>query len=146
MFVKDWTEAHELEAMRALFRLADEIMGSRLPSEPRARNLCTAVCSTESEFRAALRRVCTPSRAELEVRRVDALATGRLVRKRPKYGVMFKPHTSRKVCRSAIERATGRSWGSPEPWSRGEAHAIAKQVPGSVVVLHKRILRKENVE
>jgi hypothetical protein len=143
MFVKDWTEAHEREALRALFRLADELMASESPmEEAHARNACTAACSTEEEFRPVVRRSFHPARVDQEVRRVDALATGRLVRKAPNYGVTFRSRTSRKSCREAVEAATGRPWWSTVSWSRDEAHAIAKRVPGSVVVLRKAIRRK----
>lgn len=78
---KPWTEAHRREALRRTYEIAAEIAAK--DDSNAAAWLCEGAAGyaqTEALWRSELGDHCDPARIDREVRRVRALAEGRLVR------------------------------------------------------------------
>lgn len=92
--ILEWTVAHRREARSRLYQIAAEMMLAGVPEtggrrrrwkpgkNPNALIGLYHRCESEREFRSAMEwdTKFKPARIDREVRRVDALATGRLVR------------------------------------------------------------------
>ena len=114
----EWTEAHRREALRLLLRRAESTAG-RIPVDiVREVRIGRRAFATESGFRKHLANGATDREIEAAVRRVDALATGRLVRSVVWY-VRLSPHGGVHECASEhAARVRARAERNRWPWTR----------------------------
>lgn len=75
-----WGEAHRREATRRTYEIAAELASGDEEDDAFAVACSIRWCDTEARWRDMLDPVLSPARISREVRRVDGLTTGRLVR------------------------------------------------------------------
>lgn len=80
MSAKSWTEAHRREAARRIYELAAELSASNLLGAESLANRAIRYSNSESGWRDFVAGWFDPARVDREVRRVRALAEGRLLR------------------------------------------------------------------
>ena len=123
----EWTEKCQHEALPRFLELAAEQMRKGRYDGDKLGEL-TENAKREDWWRYALAEIGVDSaRVDREVRRIDALATGRLVREPERWGVKAKDETRK----ARLDMMSAAQSAGDGPWPRETARAAAKRCGGT---------------